>query len=126
MRHVDQLVQDSLLNQKSGDLSRSDTKVLRILAERSRSMSDIASSLGVALSSATGLVDRLVRMGLAERERPPENRRTVRVTLTAKGRRANNKVAEARTAFGLAMLRPLTRAERESLLELFRKMTGND
>ncbi|MEO8218479.1 MAG: MarR family transcriptional regulator [Acidobacteriota bacterium] len=126
MAHIDQLVRDSLLAEKSGDLSRIDTKLLRLLSDAPLSMSDISSRLDVALSSATGLVDRLVRGGLAARERPPENRRTVRVTLTARGRRANDRIGEARTAFGLAMLEPLSRSERESLLDLFRKMTGSD
>ncbi|MCL4465586.1 MAG: MarR family transcriptional regulator [Chloroflexi bacterium] len=49
-------------------------------------MGQLASSLGVALSTATGIVDRLVEQGLLVRQEDPEDRRLVVVRLTEKGR----------------------------------------
>src|SRR5436309_9814700 len=49
------------------------------------SISDLAESLQVRHHAAVGLVDRCERAGLAQRAPDPEDRRQVRVTLTAKG-----------------------------------------
>jgi DNA-binding MarR family transcriptional regulator len=49
-------------------------------------MSRIAEALDVSLSNATGLVDRMEERGLVERIRDGEDRRVVRVVLTATGR----------------------------------------
>ncbi|HEY3313768.1 MAG TPA: MarR family transcriptional regulator [Bacillota bacterium] len=52
-----------------------------------RRISEIASRLGVSLSAATGLADRLVKAGLAVRERSQEDRRVVWVEITESGRK---------------------------------------
>ncbi len=49
-------------------------------------MNELARVLGVSRPAATGLVDRLIAQGLAARRGDPEDRRVVRVNLTAKGR----------------------------------------
>ncbi len=51
------------------------------------SMHELAQALSVTPSSATQLVDRLVRMGLVERLREDEDRRLVRVQLSDAARR---------------------------------------
>ena len=48
-------------------------------------MSDLASSLGVTLATATGIVDRLVDRDIVERENSREDRRVVVCRLSAKG-----------------------------------------
>jgi DNA-binding MarR family transcriptional regulator len=55
----------------------SDTATLR--------MGQIANALGVALSTATGIVDRLVEQGLLIRQEDPEDRRLVVIRLTERG-----------------------------------------
>lgn len=50
------------------------------------SMSDLSRELQLPPSSVTGIVDRLVTLGKVQRESDPEDRRVVRVALTAKGR----------------------------------------
>jgi DNA-binding MarR family transcriptional regulator len=51
------------------------------------SMHELAHALSITPSSATQLVDRLVRMGLVERLREDEDRRLVRVQLSEPARR---------------------------------------
>ena len=51
------------------------------------SMSDLSRELGPPPSSVTGIVDRLVALGKVERQSDPDDRRVVRVALTAQGRR---------------------------------------
>jgi DNA-binding MarR family transcriptional regulator len=45
-------------------------------------MSDLAARMGTAASTASGLVDRLVQMGLLDRSEDPANRRQVLVRAT--------------------------------------------
>lgn len=48
-------------------------------------MGQLAAALGVALSTATGIVDRLVEQGLLERQEDPDDRRSVVVRLSPLG-----------------------------------------
>lgn len=57
-------------------------------AQRRLRMSDLAQRLGMSPSATTRLVDRLVQRGWADRASPPDNRRTIHVTITGGGRRA--------------------------------------
>jgi DNA-binding MarR family transcriptional regulator len=50
------------------------------------SVGELAEQMRVAHHSAVGLVDRMERLGLVKRRPVPEDRRRVRVSLTAKGR----------------------------------------
>jgi DNA-binding MarR family transcriptional regulator len=50
-------------------------------------MTRLADVLNVSLSSATGLVDRIVERGFVERSHPPEDRRLVRIRVTPEGTR---------------------------------------
>lgn len=50
-------------------------------------MSRLADVIGVGLSNATGIVDRMEERGVVERHRDPEDRRVVLVRITDEGRR---------------------------------------
>jgi DNA-binding MarR family transcriptional regulator len=124
MGHIERLTQKLLVPQQSAELSRSETAVLRLLADHGpATMSDISTRLGIAFSSATGVVDRLVERGLVERTRPEEDRRTVRVALTRRGHRAHDAFMADRIAFSREILAALDPGERKTLLALFRKVT---
>ena len=123
--HLEAVVERFLLPQKTSELSRSELAVLRTLAAHDHAtMSELTDSLGIACSSATGVVDRLVERGLAERTRPADDRRTVNVTLTKRGRHMHQTYNEDRINLGRGMLEPLDPAERRRLLALFRKITN--
>ena len=55
-----------------------------------KSMSEVASGLGVTLGTLTASVNRLVHKGVVSRYRPEEDRRVVLVTLTEEGRVAHS------------------------------------
>ena len=60
--------------------------ILRYIASKQRlTVTDLAYTLGVTLSAITGLVNRLVNMGLAQRQQDQEDKRVVWVKLTAQG-----------------------------------------
>jgi len=48
-------------------------------------MGELASRLGIGVSAATGLVDRLVERGVLERDSDPADRRVVRVRMSPAG-----------------------------------------
>lgn len=85
-------------------------------------MGELARSLEVPLSTATRIVDWLVRSGYAERQPDPDDRRVVRVALTDKGQAT----CQASGAFVRRRLekwlRRLTPEECENLVVLLRKL----
>ena len=121
--HIDALTR-RFIAQKTADLSRSELGVLHTLSKGPATMSELTASLGIACSSATGVVDRLVERGLAERERAADDRRTVNVALTKRGRHLIDTHTNDRINLGRGMLEPLDPAERRRLLALFRKITN--
>jgi DNA-binding MarR family transcriptional regulator len=127
MRDLEVLARQFLAGQRTWELSRSETALLRFLTDHGPStMSDISNDLGLALSSTTGVVDAMVRRKLVERARPEVDRRTVIVALTRSGRTMHDHFLADRTALGVGMLEPLSPVERRKLLALFRKMANRD
>ena len=75
------------------DLSVAQLRVLLVLQSQGPSrMSSIASVIGVALPTATGVVDNLVKKGLAIRENDPQDRRLVICKLSPQGQDLINKL----------------------------------
>lgn len=106
------------------ELSPQDGRALVTLSGRGPiTMTDFSELLGVPLSTATRMVERLIEKGLATRSRIEDDRRVVRVDLSEEGKRLHEKFSEHRRAIGNAMLSPLTHGEREIFIELMSKMT---
>ena len=125
MQHFDALTKEYLVPLKSGQLARSEMAVLAFLAESGpMAMSEVSSRVGLALSSTTGLIDRLVDRKLVERARAENDRRTVRVKLTTRGRRALEAAITDKIGLARGMLERLEPPEREAMLRLFRKVSG--
>ena len=76
------------------DLSLVQVRLLGILRDREPGMFALAAFLNLDKSSVTGLVDRAERRGLVRRTTTPEDRRTVRVALTDRGRQLTQKLAK--------------------------------
>jgi DNA-binding MarR family transcriptional regulator len=70
------------------DVTASQLEALTLLhqGEGGLSMHELAEALGITPSSATQMVDRLVRLGLVDRLREEEDRRLVRVQLSEDAR----------------------------------------
>lgn len=68
------------------DMTMPQFKILFLLYSFGRKpMSEIANKLGKNISTATGIVDRLVEQGLIKREEDPDDRRKVIIRLTERG-----------------------------------------
>ena len=78
----------------------------------------LADRLGINPRVMVPIVDRLEGEGLVVRDRDPADRRSYAVTLTAVGRRAHARLAEAAEAHSRALTGALTAAQRRRLHEL--------
>jgi DNA-binding MarR family transcriptional regulator len=85
-------------------------------------MNEIARMQQCALSSASALVDRMIRLGLAERRNDPEDRRIIHIIPTALGEQMLEKFDDARRTVALEALAPLTDADLENLVALMAKV----
>lgn len=71
---------------RRADLSHSELGALELLTRGSAGPGDLARHLGVTSAAATGIVDRLVARGHAERQPHAADRRRTQVVLTDSGR----------------------------------------
>lgn len=85
-------------------------------------MGELSKRLRLPLSTGTRVVDGLVARDVLRRERPEDNRRVVRVELTAKGRAFYQAALAARVAAFRVVLQALRLDERRELIRLFRKI----
>ena len=79
------------------DLSFSKTEIITLLLleqEGEMIMSKLAEELGVPLSTATGVVERVVKKGYLLRERSEKDRRIVVIRLTQEGKELVNSIKE--------------------------------
>ena len=102
------------------DLPVAQLRALNVLGrgemERTPTMGELADALGVALSTATQLVERIEKRGLAAREHSdPDDRRVVRLALTDEGRRLLTERRRLRRERLAAALDELTPAQQRAL-----------
>ncbi|MFO7173419.1 MAG: MarR family transcriptional regulator [Bacillota bacterium] len=102
-------------------ISPSQRAVLRALEESPLQISEVAATLGVTLSAATGLVDRMARNQLVERERDQADRRVVWVRLTDAGRQAARAAEEERRRVLQEVFAPLSDEELQTLASLLER-----
>jgi DNA-binding MarR family transcriptional regulator len=98
-------------------------RLLCVLALGPRGMTELARCCGVEKTALTGLVDRAERRGLAERTPVPGDRRALRVTLTAAGRRSAAAFHAEVTAELNQLLSPLAPHDREQFQTAMAKIT---
>lgn len=104
-------------------LNLSDLVVADLLTRQdSCIMSDVARALGSPLSTATTVVDRLVKSGLVERARGENDRRSVRLAMTEEGRRLAALLKKQQLRSAQTMLGALTAQEQRAFLALFERM----
>jgi len=85
-------------------------------------MNEIARMQQCALSSASALVDRMIRLGFAERINDAEDRRIIHIVPSQLALRMLDRFDEARKTVALEALAPLDDAELEQLVLLMGKI----
>ncbi len=113
------LVQGALASHAAAqDLSMIQTRLLGVLRDREPTMQELARLLELDKSSVTGLVDRAEKRGLVQRRPSTDDRRAVRVRLSASGRRTVRHVVEGFEADIASATKSLSSAERKRLSTL--------
>jgi DNA-binding MarR family transcriptional regulator len=99
-------------------------RVLMALAQAAQcpSMGELSAELGVPLSTATRVVDWLVAGAFVERADDPNDRRTVRIRMTAKGEKIYEAFAEFNRQRIARVLQAFTPAEQAQLLKLMSRL----
>jgi DNA-binding MarR family transcriptional regulator len=97
-------------------------RLLCVLAQGPRGMTDLARCCGVEKAALTGVVDRAERRGLAERAPVPGDRRALRVTLTDAGHRSAAAFHAEVAAELNQLLSPLASQDREQFRTAMAKM----
>jgi len=105
------------------DISFPEIFVLRELSSKEEpTMSELGRSISMDLSTLTRTVDKLVKKEFVARRRDPEDRRMVRVALTAKGQKIIKRFEQQRKKHIESILRQTTSQERRDLLNIFKTL----
>ncbi|HSD98263.1 MAG TPA: MarR family transcriptional regulator [Patescibacteria group bacterium] len=89
----------------------------------SSSMTDIAQYLHIELPSATTLVENLVKTGLVSKKQDKNDKRSVHIFLTVKGKRLLQKAKKERGKRLSVLLTTLTATEKKQFLLILTKLT---
>jgi DNA-binding MarR family transcriptional regulator len=107
------------------DLTTPQLKVVLLLyLNGSARMSELASSLGVSLATATGILDRLVDRDIVERENSREDRRVVVCRLSALGHELTDKLYSSGRERARGLLKGFTEAQLNKLDEALTSLSG--
>ena len=98
-----------------------------VLAQLDRSpggltMGELSNRLMVSNGNITGLIDRLVAEGLVARAAEPGDRRSIRVRLTAAGKRQFDRMTPAHEGWVDTMMSHLDRQELQQLYDLLARL----
>ena len=86
------------------------------------SMSDMARFMNVTTAAMTGIIDRLVRDGYVMRIPDPDDRRVIKIKLTAKGSSAAKNILEQRRRLITKIFGVLSRDEREEYIKILTRI----
>jgi MarR family transcriptional regulator, lower aerobic nicotinate degradation pathway regulator len=109
-----------LLQRLAGEhgLSITQARLLGVLRDREPTMTELATVLELDKSSITGLADRAERRGLVVRSAAEEDRRSLRVTLTRRGRSLVSEVADRFAAEIASLLKDLPQGDQTAFAAL--------
>jgi DNA-binding MarR family transcriptional regulator len=109
-----------------GDLSAVQLRALTILQGNARgNLNGLAAAMGVTVSTASRLVDRLVAAGLVDRRPSPQTRREISLSLTPAGRGRLQRYDRLRIVEARARLEAVPRDRRDSVLAALEQLVGD-
>jgi DNA-binding MarR family transcriptional regulator/YHS domain-containing protein len=105
------------------DLTGAEWDVLGLLGRQGECMMrDLAEGCGVALSTMTGIIDRLLKKGLVQRTHSRQDRRVVLIRLSGRGKLAYEERLDADMRLVLTLLQALQVEEQQALVTLMQKI----
>lgn len=96
--------------------------ILSIQPDRKITMTDLAKSVSVLLSTATAMVDKLIKRGLVQRTRDEGDRRVVFIELSEEGKKVCNSILETRKLILEKLFSALNDTEQKLMFELLTKL----
>ncbi|MEI8217110.1 MAG: MarR family transcriptional regulator [Eubacteriales bacterium] len=96
--------------------------ILQLDRREEITMTELAETIGAPMSTATGIVDRLVRNQYLKRERSEEDRRVVVLKLTDKGISLSTELKELISQYTSMVLEDLTDEEQRFLVQIILKI----
>lgn len=107
----------------SRELSEVEWDVLRCLGQQGECMMrTLATACNIALSTMTGIIDRLVKQGLVQRRHSTTDRRVVLARLTGRGKLVYDERLNADMRLIFTMLQALTPVEQHTFVHLVQKI----
>ncbi len=88
-------------------------------------MTEVANLLGTKTSSASVLVDRLIRQRMLSKSRDKADRRVVWVSVTPKGRKVVGQIMDQKRRSIREIFAPLTDGERQQYLSVLKKLKNH-
>src|SRR5690606_13496829 len=88
------------------------------------SPAELADMMGITRGAMTGLIDSLEREGMITREKHPDDRRMVKLLLTAKGRSKIDQYYPLHARRLSRFMNVLTKKEQKQLISLMNKLAG--
>ena len=88
-------------------------------------MTDMANFMNVTTAAMTGVVDRLVRDGFATRMHDPDDRRIVKIHLTAKGLNTVKRVLDDRKKMTMKIFGMISQEERDNYLKILEHISDH-
>jgi DNA-binding MarR family transcriptional regulator len=133
---IDQLIETALYLYSEGrrvtkasghrlGLTGPQVTALKLLEELDAlSLSDLSKRMSAKNSTMTGLVDRMVRDGLVDRQRSDDDRRVVQIQLTAHGRKLASKIPVTSMEIFSRALRSLSAHDRLELTQILKRLAA--
>lgn len=112
------------VNASDIELTMHQFRAMSLLLMRPLRVTDIATLVGVRMSSATSLLDRLEGRGLIARSHDPEDRRVVWCRLTPKGIREADNLWQVRRGEMEGVARRLTDAELRAAVQVLETLVA--
>jgi DNA-binding MarR family transcriptional regulator len=110
------MIESRPLNRGEFELTLAQMRALRAIgSQQGCTMGELAAKLGVSLSAATGLADRLVQQGLIVRKPDSQDRRVVRVEASPVGRRTHAAMRKKKHQLMALALAGLSQSELEKI-----------
>jgi DNA-binding MarR family transcriptional regulator len=115
---IRRILESRPLHRGEFDITLAQMRAMRAIGSQGAcTMGELAGRLGISLSAATGLADRLVQQGMIERKPDPQDRRIVRVETSSAGRRTHAAIHKEKQRLMAAALAKVTRPALERMAE---------
>lgn len=89
--------------------------------EQNMIMREVAEFLQVPMSTATGIVDKLIEKGVVKRDYSPEDRRIVIIGLSKEGAEIYNTLKESLFQYGAAVMEHFNHEEKEQFISFMER-----